>query len=278
MRPAAGTIVAAVMSAWLAASAAPPQAQSTPETAPHEATSHLIAGLIGSRHDFAPPNAPLIDHCIACHGRDEQARLLGQFSYDAESQDRPTDALLQTATQAAMPTVQPTPADVAASQPTGERVEPAADGAEDRHANRGQREANTSDVRRDWPGRRSTARTVADEEAHRPARDELHRSTRLCLGCHDGTIASRIELGQPVSEHVASARVNFRHDHPVGVAYPRTDRGYHPAARVRRQGIRLPDGRVECVSCHDPHNTWGQPAMLAASNRRSALCLTCHIK
>jgi predicted CXXCH cytochrome family protein len=42
--------------------------------------------------------------------------------------------------------------------------------------------------------------------------------------------------------------------------------------------VRLPDGRVECVSCHDPHNQSGTQAMLAVSNRRSALCLTCHVK
>jgi predicted CXXCH cytochrome family protein len=42
--------------------------------------------------------------------------------------------------------------------------------------------------------------------------------------------------------------------------------------------VRLPDGRIECVSCHDPHNTAGIDKLLVMSNRRSALCLTCHIK
>lgn len=270
MKPAACTSVAAVMSAWLAASVAAPQPRQSTVAVSHESTSRVITGLIGSRHDFAPPSAPLIDRCIACHGRDEQARLLGQ-SVGADQWPEDSRTGTNRATSQASQPMSPLSADAAASsQP--------ADDAQDHRADRAPREAHSSDIRRDWPGRRGAARTVADEESRRPARDELHRSTRLCLGCHDGTIASRIELGEPASEHVASARVDFRHDHPVGVAYPRTDRGYHPAARVRQRGIRLPDGRVECVSCHDPHNAWGQPAMLAVSNRRSALCLTCHIK
>ncbi|MBN4058944.1 cytochrome c3 family protein [bacterium AH-315-J04] len=40
----------------------------------------------------------------------------------------------------------------------------------------------------------------------------------------------------------------------------------------------MPNGRVECTSCHDPHNQSGAPYMLVKSNARSALCLTCHKK
>ena len=42
--------------------------------------------------------------------------------------------------------------------------------------------------------------------------------------------------------------------------------------------VLLPDGKIECTSCHDPHNQSGQPHMLVKSNRGSALCLTCHKK
>ncbi len=67
-------------------------------------------------------------------------------------------------------------------------------------------------------------------------------------------------------------------DHPIGISYPSAVRGYHPVARVRNLGLRLPDDRVECISCHDPHNARGIPKMLAMSNQRSALCLACHDK
>ncbi len=53
---------------------------------------------------------------------------------------------------------------------------------------------------------------------------------------------------------------------------------YHPASFGEARGLPLPEGRVECISCHDPHNEAGLPFLLWTSNRRSSLCLTCHIK
>ncbi|WP_243688226.1 cytochrome c3 family protein [Geotalea toluenoxydans] len=38
----------------------------------------------------------------------------------------------------------------------------------------------------------------------------------------------------------------------------------------------LVDGRVGCLTCHDPLNR--KAPHLVASNDRSNLCLTCHIK
>lgn len=115
----------------------------------------------------------------------------------------------------------------------------------------------------------------------------LADSTRLCLSCHDATIASEIVGGgQSVDLHAPWTFGNVRRDHPVGVPYPplgRTPgkfrREYHSIAKLESEGrIRLPGGRVECVSCHDPHNGYGLPAMLVKSDRRSGLCLSCHIK
>ncbi|MCK6457879.1 MAG: cytochrome c3 family protein [Phycisphaerae bacterium] len=112
-------------------------------------------------------------------------------------------------------------------------------------------------------------------------------STALCLSCHDGTIASEIVGGGDDASFFASdAHVNPRRDHPVGVPYPprgraadRLRREYVPIAKLQSEGvIRLPAGRVECVSCHDPHNALGVGDMLVKSDRRSALCLSCHVK
>jgi predicted CXXCH cytochrome family protein len=38
----------------------------------------------------------------------------------------------------------------------------------------------------------------------------------------------------------------------------------------------LPGGRIQCVTCHDPHNSGRHEGMLVKSNRRSRLCLSCH--
>jgi len=105
----------------------------------------------------------------------------------------------------------------------------------------------------------------------------------ICLGCHDGTVASST-IG---TSHALAAgqREGFRlpdgfvwDDHPIGVPYPANPKKYRPRGFVEKLGVRLPQGRLECVSCHDPHNEAGLDDMLVMSNRRSALCLTCHIK
>jgi predicted CXXCH cytochrome family protein len=106
----------------------------------------------------------------------------------------------------------------------------------------------------------------------------------VCLGCHDGTVATST-IG---SSHalLAGVREGFDvpdgfawRDHPIGVPYPSGRRGYRPLAFVQANGkIRLPEGRIECISCHEPHNATGLPDMLVMSNRRSALCLSCHVK
>lgn len=115
---------------------------------------------------------------------------------------------------------------------------------------------------------------------------KLGRSTVLCLSCHDGTIASEIVGGGDDDFYAAGAQVNPQRDHPVGVRYPPIQRNgsslrreYANVAKLESEGaIKLPNGRVECVSCHDPHNSLGIRGMLVKSDRRSALCLSCHLK
>ena len=106
----------------------------------------------------------------------------------------------------------------------------------------------------------------------------------VCMACHDGTVAtSTMGSGHAM---LAGVREGFYvppdfvwRDHPIGVPYPRNNRKYRPESIVTAEGkVRLPDGYVECVSCHDPHNRTGVRSMLVMSNRRSALCLSCHIK
>ncbi|MFQ5424554.1 MAG: cytochrome c3 family protein [Phycisphaerae bacterium] len=124
----------------------------------------------------------------------------------------------------------------------------------------------------------------------RPRR-QLAGGSLLCLSCHDGTIASETVGGGGGGDiRAVGAPVNPRRDHPVGVEYPRngrkpgrnrsrTRRDFVPISKLESQGtIRLTNGRVECTSCHDPHNALGYPAFLVMSNRRSALCLSCHRK
>ena len=115
-----------------------------------------------------------------------------------------------------------------------------------------------------------------------PGRYSPGPTSLICLGCHDGTVATST-IG---SSHalLAGVREGFDvpqdfvwRDHPIGVAYPDDHREYRPEAFAAKK-LRLPEGKIECVSCHDPHNVAGVKGMLWMSNRRSALCLTCHNK
>jgi len=109
--------------------------------------------------------------------------------------------------------------------------------------------------------------------------------TRSCLQCHDGTIAKET-LGGTARERLANRQhpsvfraAHTRTDHPVSVDYPQFDKHFRPMTTVVARGsVVLPDGRIECVSCHDPHNDSDTKAMLVMENTRSALCLTCHKK
>ncbi len=113
-------------------------------------------------------------------------------------------------------------------------------------------------------------------------------TSRLCLSCHDGTIAlsdvnrhpeSLSELG-PVEGRVLLG-TDLSDDHPISFVY---DEGL-----VARNGELVPpssltgdvrldrSGEVQCTSCHDPHSD-RFPKFLVRSIENGELCTTCHAK
>ena len=129
-------------------------------------------------------------------------------------------------------------------------------------------------------------RRVATTQPLRPYQTpgvELNGWSLLCLGCHDGvtakavyssphatTISSELSGGQFGTAGVRS--------HPVGIKYPLPAalEKYNSPAAVEAAGLPLPEGRIQCTTCHDAHNTDRHPGMTRISNERSRLCLTCH--
>ncbi len=113
-------------------------------------------------------------------------------------------------------------------------------------------------------------------------------SSKLCLSCHDGTIA----LGQTVTTTIPTSGsmsahavlgTNLANDHPVG--FRPVDDGQLAAGLTQNPpvskdpAVKLPGGRVECTSCHDPHTQNIDAAagkFLVRSNSGGALCLACH--
>lgn len=110
---------------------------------------------------------------------------------------------------------------------------------------------------------------------------ELTGWSLLCLGCHDGVTAQDVYSSAhaiTISDQLANSRLGVRglRSHPVGIHYPAPREDYHPSAAVEAAGLPLPDGRIQCATCHDAHNTLRHAGMLRISNSRSRLCLTCH--
>jgi len=111
---------------------------------------------------------------------------------------------------------------------------------------------------------------------------DLNGASLLCLSCHDGVVASDVFTSSHstrLASQVGASHLGYGGlgGHPVGIKYPVGDPKYHLPAAVTADGrIKLPDGRVQCTSCHDPHNHGRHAGMLVKSDERSRLCLSCH--
>ena len=114
-------------------------------------------------------------------------------------------------------------------------------------------------------------------------------STKLCLSCHDGTVALDSFGGSTGSTMIpgnASLGTDLSDDHPVSIVYDDTlaaqDGGLHPPSSTGSGLGRsidpdlLKDHQLECSSCHDVHNGTGQAKLPAMSNLRRARSLPCH--
>lgn len=100
-----------------------------------------------------------------------------------------------------------------------------------------------------------------------------------CLGCHDGSRASNVTINlknDPFKRYGTGAGGNS--DHPIGMDYARyVSRGgndYKPI--FGKSKMVLVDGKVGCLTCHDPSNQ--ERGHLVMSDRGGDLCLSCHGK
>ena len=120
-------------------------------------------------------------------------------------------------------------------------------------------------------------------------------SSKLCLSCHDGTVAVDSFGGTTGTTMIANGvnvGTNLSNDHPVsftynaalassdgGLADPSAD-GDTDANTVGAAAPYVPlfAGKLECATCHDPHNGTNIAGLLRVSNAGSGLCLKCHEK
>ncbi|WP_456377903.1 cytochrome c3 family protein [Lutibacter sp.] len=135
-------------------------------------------------------------------------------------------------------------------------------------------------------------------------------NTKLCLSCHDGTVAIDSHSGitnGTLFTSFGNLSSNLKNDHPISIIYDTalalTDGELHdPSTTPSGLGGTIKDdlldtnNKLECTSCHDVHisrNTQGcigchnihangsivtKTLSLWKDNDKSALCLTCHKK
>lgn len=122
--------------------------------------------------------------------------------------------------------------------------------------------------------------------------------SRLCLSCHDGTVAinaygftpsSSIGSGDTfiTGSFLIGGSGNLRNHHPIGFDYAHvTNYDDEIADEYDRFGGTdvtifsvLDNGKMACGTCHDVHNTNNEgESLLWTSDRNSKFCCTCHLK
>jgi predicted CXXCH cytochrome family protein len=121
---------------------------------------------------------------------------------------------------------------------------------------------------------------------------------KLCLSCHDGTVARdryRSLTGVALVSTANNLSVNLGVHHPTSFVYDRSlamANGplFDPTTKMVTVGtgnqvktgtvgaVLLSAGLVQCSSCHDVHNTFNATAknLLKISMATSAMCFACH--
>ena len=158
-----------------------------------------------------------------------------------------------------------------------------------------------------WSRPLSRAQYVTPEIARGRSSEEMapqpDGSSRLCLSCHDGTIALGEVAGEPQSIAMAGAErlypgrrgfigTDLSGSHPISFVVSESDNDL--STGISDMGVRSlaaidadadvgldAEGRMQCTTCHDPHadryfvaghvpRFWVKPTV-------DEVCLTCHM-
>ena len=163
-------------------------------------------------------------------------------------------------------------------------------------------------------GGRGTGTGTTLDNTRQGGQADMDMGSRLCLGCHDGTVALDSFGGKTGNVYAAGAinlGSDLSNDHPVGLSVVYNENSgvtngvghyrYNPVASATAAGVRfveIPGTQattpyvdrsgattsrgtiiVSCVSCHDVHDGAGfTEGLLRGDNSSSKLCLACHDK
>ena len=109
-------------------------------------------------------------------------------------------------------------------------------------------------------------------------------SSKLCLSCHDGTVAltqtTRSDAsGVYITPGSANLGTDLSDDHPISFVYSAAlsveDVQIRPPSTLPEQLQLDRSSELQCTTCHNPHdNQYGK--FMVMSNQRSQMCTSCH--
>ncbi len=120
--------------------------------------------------------------------------------------------------------------------------------------------------------------------------DQPSGPSKMCLSCHDGSMALGNVLSRPESHPIVmTTRTippggtdltnDLSDDHPIGFRYDRalsnTDSQVRPPEVISSLLPLGAHGQMHCTTCHDPHNN-ELGDFLRVSDHMSAICISCH--
>ncbi len=119
----------------------------------------------------------------------------------------------------------------------------------------------------------------------------VSQRSKLCLSCHDGTVAvGQTAGGGYIATSGAMRSVDIigagglQADHPLGFNMPAVDDGEIKLSLTTMppttsdRSVKLYHNVIECVTCHSPHvpNNDTATQFMVRSNTNSAMCIACH--
>jgi predicted CXXCH cytochrome family protein len=110
-------------------------------------------------------------------------------------------------------------------------------------------------------------------------------TTKLCLSCHDGTVAIDSfggGSGSILLSGTGNLMPDLSDDHPISLKWDHQNESPSCANCHNAHGqpfsTPLPffNGYIECATCHDVHSATAEPTLLRLPLQGSQLCLHCH--
>lgn len=154
-----------------------------------------------------------------------------------------------------------------------------------------------------WNHKTSTAAyTLYSSPTTKATISQPNGNSKLCLSCHDGTVAVNSFGGVTGTSMISTANnlgTNLKASHPIGFTYDAalaTVNGslFDPSTKSVTIGsgaqtktgmissVLLYGGKLECESCHDVHNTFtvggAGTGLVKVDQAGSKICLACHNK